>query len=54
LQEVFLSKTNSILTRNHVPDSAAFNIDGFLFRGTSVSSTQLNRPIWSKQILSVL
>jgi hypothetical protein len=35
-----------------VLDAAACNLDGFLWRDTCVSSTQLNRPIWNKQSLS--
>jgi hypothetical protein len=34
---------------NNVLDAALSNIRDFLWRDTSVSSTQLNRPIWSKQ-----
>jgi hypothetical protein len=41
LHELFLSKTNSILTRNDVLDAEAFNVDGFLSKHTSVSSIQL-------------
>jgi hypothetical protein len=52
LQEIFLSKTNSIFTGSNVIDAAASNIAGFLWRDTSVSSTQLNKPIWRKQSLS--
>jgi hypothetical protein len=37
-------KSNSILQENNVLDAAAFNIDGFLWRDTCVSSTKLNRP----------
>jgi hypothetical protein len=36
---------------NNVLDAAASNIDGFLWREREVSSTQLNRPIWSKESL---
>jgi hypothetical protein len=35
-------------------DTAASNIDGFLWRETYVSSNQLSRPIWYKQTLSPL
>jgi hypothetical protein len=35
-----------------VLDAATSNIDGFLWRDTCVSSTQLNRPIWNKVSLS--
>jgi hypothetical protein len=41
LQEVFLSKTNSILSGNNVVDAAASIIDGFVWRDTWVSSTHL-------------
>jgi hypothetical protein len=37
---------------NHVLDVPASNTDGFLLRDTSVSSTWLNRPTWSKESLS--
>jgi hypothetical protein len=37
---------------NNVLHTPVCNIDGFLYRDTCVSSTDLNRPIWSKQILS--
>jgi hypothetical protein len=40
LQEVFLRKTNSLLTGKHMLDAAASNIDDFLWRDTCVSSTQ--------------
>jgi hypothetical protein len=36
---------------NNVLDAAASNIHGFLWRESEVSSTQLNRPIWSKESL---
>jgi hypothetical protein len=35
-----------------VLDGPVSNIDGFLWRDTCVSSTQLNRPIWKKESLS--
>jgi hypothetical protein len=35
-----------------VLDVAASNIHGILWGDTWVSSTQLNRPIWSKETLS--
>jgi hypothetical protein len=37
---------------NIVLGAAASNIDGFLSRGTWVSSTQMNIPMGSKQILT--
>jgi hypothetical protein len=45
LQEVFLSKTNSILPGKEYARCSCSNIDAFLVRDTCVSSTQLNRPI---------
>jgi hypothetical protein len=36
---------------NNVLDAEAYNIYGFLWRVTYVSSTQLNRPIWMKTYL---
>jgi hypothetical protein len=49
LQEIFLSKTNSILTGKQCARCYFSNIDGFLLRDTCVSSTQLNRPICNKR-----
>jgi hypothetical protein len=37
---------------NNTICAAASNIDGFLWRSTGIFSTELNRPIWSKQSLS--
>jgi hypothetical protein len=34
---------------NNVLDAPASNTDGFPSRDTCVSSTHMNRPIWSKQ-----
>jgi hypothetical protein len=48
LQEVFLSKTNSILSWKQGSRWNASNRDGFLWRDTCLSSTQLRRPIWTK------
>jgi hypothetical protein len=36
---------------SNVLDAAASNIDGFLWREREVSSTPLNRTIWSKESL---
>jgi hypothetical protein len=47
MQEVFLSKTDSILTVDNVLYAPASNTVAFLSRYTCVSSTQINRPIWS-------
>jgi hypothetical protein len=45
-------KSNQLLQRNNVLDAAASNVDGFPWRDTCASSTQLNRMLWSKQSLS--
>jgi hypothetical protein len=37
---------------NNILDTPAFNMDHFLYTDICVSSTQCNRPIWSKQSLS--
>jgi hypothetical protein len=39
LQEVFLSKTKSTLTRNNMENGAVSKIDGFLWRDTCGSSS---------------
>jgi hypothetical protein len=52
VQEEFLSKPNSILTKNNVLDVPASNTDGFLSSDTCVSTTQLNRPLWNIESLS--
>jgi hypothetical protein len=44
-------KTNTVSQGNNGVDSAASNMDNFLWRGTYVSSTLLNIPNWSKQCL---
>jgi hypothetical protein len=46
LQEVFLSKTNTILTVNNELHAPATNTVAFLSRYPCLSSTQLNRPFW--------
>jgi hypothetical protein len=51
LQEVLFSKTNSILTGKQSLDVPAWYTDGFLLIYTRVSSTQLNRSIFTKQSL---
>jgi hypothetical protein len=48
LQEVFLSKTNSIVTGNNVLDAPGSDTNHFLSRDTYVCSTQLNWPIGTK------
>jgi hypothetical protein len=45
LQEVFLSQTNSVLTGKQCARSSATNRDGYLWRDTCISSTQLNSPV---------
>jgi hypothetical protein len=45
-------KLTEFSQENNVLDFAASSVFGFLWRGTWVSSTQLNRPIWRKQSLS--
>ena len=44
-QDVFVSKTNSILQVNKVLDTAASKKDGYLCRDTCVSSTDMKRPL---------
>jgi hypothetical protein len=39
LQEVFFSKTNSVIQGNNVLDALASNKDGFLLTNTCISST---------------
>jgi hypothetical protein len=53
-QEVFLSKTNSILTGKKMLNAAASNMDGFLWSDRWVSSTQLKVHEGSKQSLCPL
>jgi hypothetical protein len=48
----YFQKLTKFSKGNNVLDAAAYNIDGFLWRDTCVPSSQLNRPIWKKQILS--
>jgi hypothetical protein len=38
--------------RNNFLDAAASNVGGFLWIDTCVSSTLLNKPVWSKETLS--
>jgi hypothetical protein len=47
---VFHRKTNSVITENNVQESPPSNVGGFLSKGTCVSSTQPNRPIWKKNV----
>jgi hypothetical protein len=51
-QEAFIPKTNSVKQGNNMVDAPASSIDGFLWRNTSASSTQLNRLIWNIMSLS--
>jgi hypothetical protein len=47
VQEVFLSKLSQFSKENNVLHTLASNRDGFLSRDTCVSSTQVDRPLWS-------
>jgi hypothetical protein len=47
-QEYSFQKLTQLSQGNNVQDVAASNIDGFLWRDTSLSSTKLNRPFWNK------
>jgi hypothetical protein len=53
LEEVFITKINSILTKNNVLDTTASHGDGCLRRDTCDSSYQLNRSIWNKMSISL-
>jgi hypothetical protein len=53
-QEVFLSKTNAVLTGKECGRCSWFWHNGFLLREKCVSSTQLSRSIWKKQSLPPL
>jgi hypothetical protein len=53
-RKYFIQKLTPFSQGSNVLDAAASNIDGFLWRDAGVSSTQLNRPIWSKESLSPL
>jgi hypothetical protein len=48
LQEIFLSKSNSSLTRKQCGRCSTSNTDGFLSRYACVLSTHLKRPIATK------
>jgi hypothetical protein len=52
LEEVFFSKTKSVLTGKQRTSAPASNIDGFPCRDTCVSTTLMNRPICLKMHLS--
>ena len=52
LQEIFLSKTNSLVTRNKAANASACSIHGFLWGGACVRSTELKRNIWRQPSLS--
>jgi hypothetical protein len=54
LQELVLSKTNSILTWKNVLDATISNNEGLHSRDTCVLSTQMNRTIGKKMSLSFL
>jgi hypothetical protein len=44
-------KLTEISPGNNLVDALASMTDAILWRGTCVSSTQLNRPIWNKESL---
>jgi hypothetical protein len=52
LQEKYIQTITQISHRKNVLDAAASEIDGFLWIGTYVSTTYLNRPICNKMSLS--
>jgi hypothetical protein len=54
LQEVFLSKVTHFSEGNKVVHVPVCNTDGCLWRDSSVSSIQLNRPLWNYESLSPL
>jgi hypothetical protein len=45
-------KLTQLSQGKNVLDDPASKADGFLYRETYISSTQLNRPIWNKMSLS--
>jgi hypothetical protein len=45
-------KLTQVSQSNNVPDAAASNIDGFLWRGSCIFLTQLKKSIWSKHSLT--
>jgi hypothetical protein len=45
-------KLTQFIQGNNVLEAPASNTDAFLLRDICVSSTWLNRPIWSKRSLS--
>jgi hypothetical protein len=47
-------KLTEVSQGKNVLDATASMTNAFLWRGTCVSSTQLNRPIWNKDSLSPL
>jgi hypothetical protein len=48
----YSNQTNSIRIGNNILHAIDSNTDGFLSRDTSVSPTELNKPMWSKKSLS--
>jgi hypothetical protein len=52
MQEVLLSKTNSILRGSQRAWFSCFYLNGFLWRYTWACSTPVNRPTWMKMSLS--
>jgi hypothetical protein len=51
VQEVFLSKLSQFLKRNNVLDVLESNTNGFLWRDTYISSSQLNKTISNRDYL---
>jgi hypothetical protein len=49
-----IQKVTQFSHGNNVLDAYASNTDGFLFRDTCVSSTQLNKPVWNIKSLNNL
>jgi hypothetical protein len=52
LKEISFETLTQLSQGNNAIYTAASNIDDFPWRSTCTFSTQLNRPIWSKQSLS--
>jgi hypothetical protein len=48
-QKYSFQKLTEFSQGDNVVDAVAAKIDGYLWGDTCVSSTQRNRPIWSKQ-----
>jgi hypothetical protein len=52
LQEALIAKVKHLSLGNNVLDAADSNRDHCLWRDKCISSSQLNRPIWTKMTLS--